>query len=136
MSAYFRTIPRRKMTALASLRRRVQKLTPYFSLLILALPVLLVEPFKFVAVFVAGKGHWLTAMGMILCAYAVSLFFVERLFRAVKPKLLMLGWFAKLWARYTTLRDKVLAMASGRSSLTTPKLTAEPAVETDPAFVD
>lgn len=136
MSAYFRTIPRRNMTALASLRRRLQKLTPYFSLLILAVPVLLVEPFKFVAVFVAGKGHWLTATGMILCAYAVSLFFVERLFRAVKPKLLMLGWFANLWARYTTLRDKVLATASGRSSLTTPKLTAEPAVETDPAFLD
>ena len=136
MSAYFRTIPRRNMTALASLRRRIQKLTPYFSLLILAVPVLLVEPFKFVAVVVAGKGHWLTATGMILCAYAVSLFFVERLFRAVKPKLLMLDWFAKLWARYTTLRDKVVAMASGRSSSTDLKLTAEPAVETDPAFIE
>jgi hypothetical protein len=61
MSAYFRTTPRRNMTALAGLRRRVQKLTPYFSLMLLAVPVLLVEPFKFVAVFVAGKGHWLTA---------------------------------------------------------------------------
>jgi hypothetical protein len=118
------------MTALAGFRRRIQKLTPYFSLLILAVPVLLVEPFKFVAVFVAGKGHWLTATGMILCAYAVSLFFVERLFRAVRPKLLMLDWFAKLWARYTTLRDKVVALASGRSS-TDPKLRAEPAVGTD-----
>jgi hypothetical protein len=61
------------MTALASLRRRIQKLTPYFSLLLLAVPVLLVEPFKFVAVFVAGKGHWFTATGMIIGAYAVSL---------------------------------------------------------------
>ena len=67
MSAYFRTTRRRNMTALAGLRRRIQKSTPYLSLLILAVPVLLVEPFKFVAVFVAGKGHWLTAMGMILC---------------------------------------------------------------------
>ena len=125
-----------RMTALASLRRRIQKLTPYFSLLILAVPVLLVEPFKFVAVFVAGKGHWLTATGMIIAAYAASLCVVERLFRAVKPKLLMLNWFAKLWARYTTLRDKVVAMARGRPSPTDPKLRAEPAVETDPAFID
>src|ERR1019366_9849456 len=94
MSAYFRTTPRRHMTALASLRRRIQKLTPYFSLLLLAVPVLLVEPFKFVAVFVAGKGHWFTATGMIIGAYAISLVLVERLFRAVKPKLLMLEWFA------------------------------------------
>jgi len=124
------------MTALAGLRRRIQKLTPYFSLLLLAFPVLLVEPFKFVAVFVAGKGHWLTATGMIICAYAVSLVLVERLFRAVKPKLLMLDWFAKLWARYTTLRDKVVAMAGGRSSSTDPKLKAEAAVGADPAFTD
>jgi hypothetical protein len=118
MSAYIRKTPRRNMTALASLRRRIQKLTPYFSLLLLAVPVLLVEPVKFVAVFVAAKGHWLAATGMIICAYAVSLVLVERLFRAVKPKLLMLNWFAKLWVRYTTLRDKVVAMAKGRRSST------------------
>ena len=136
MAACFRTTPRRNMTALAGLRRRVQKLTPYLSLLLLAVPVLLVEPFKFVAVLVAGKGHWLTATGMILCAYAVSLFFVERLFRAVKPKLLMLNWFAKLWSSYTTLRDKIVARASGRSSSTDTELRTEPAVRTDPAFID
>jgi hypothetical protein len=136
MSAYFRPTPRRRMTALASLRRRIQKLTPYFSLLLLAVPVLLVEPFKFVAVFVAGKGHWFTATGMIIGAYAVSLVLVERLFRAVKPKLLMLEWFAKLWGRYTTLRGKVVAMASGHPSSTDPKLRAGSAIGTDRAFID
>jgi hypothetical protein len=119
MSVCHRTPPRRDITASAGLRRRIQKLTPYFSLLLLSVPVLLVEPLKFVAVFVAGKGHWLTAAGMIIGAYAVSLFLVERLFRAVKPKLLMLDWFGKLWARYSTLRDKVLAIARGQSSSTT-----------------
>src|ERR1019366_7741550 len=136
MSAYFRTTPRRHMTALASLRRRIQKLTPCFSLLLLAVPVLLVEPFKFVAVFVAGKGHWFTATGMIIGAYAISLVLVERRFRAVKPQLLMLEWFAKLWGRYTTLRGKVVAMASDHPSSTDPKLRAGSAVGTDRAFID
>jgi len=104
--------------------------------LLLAVPVLLVEPFKFVAVFVAGKGHWFTATAMIISAYAVSLVLVERLFRAVKPKLLMLEWFAKLWGRYTILRGKVVAMASGHPSSTDPKLRAGSAVGTDPAFID
>jgi hypothetical protein len=120
------------MTALASLRRRIQKLTPYFSLLILAVPVLIVEPVKFVAVVVAGKGHWLTATGMIIAAYVVSLVVVERLFRAVKPKLLMLDWFEKLWARYTAVRDKLFAMIARRSFSTQPKLRAE----TEPPSID
>jgi hypothetical protein len=119
MSVCRRTPRRRDMTASAGLRRRIQKLTPYFSLLLLSVPVLLVEPLKCAAVFVAGKGHWLTAAGMIIGAYPVSLVLVERLFRAVKPKLLMLDWFGKLWARYSTLRDKVLAIARGQSSSTT-----------------
>ena len=51
---------------------------------LLLVPVTLVEPLKFVALFVAGEGHWLTGTGMILGAYAVSLLVVERLFRVVK----------------------------------------------------
>jgi hypothetical protein len=108
-----RTNRRRKMTALASARRRIQGLSPYLSLLLLSVPVLLVEPLKIVALFVAGKGHWLTGTGMIIGAYAVSLFVVERLFRVIKPKLLTLDWFAKGWAFYTALRAKIHTALSG-----------------------
>jgi hypothetical protein len=104
------------MTALASVRRRIQKLSPYLSMVLLLVPVVLVEPLKLVALFVAGKGHWLTGTGMIIGAYAVSLLFVERLFRAVKPKLLCLNWFAKLWTRFVALRNKVIPWASGGPS--------------------
>ena len=97
MPAYARTTRRRRMTALASARRRIRGLSPYLSLLLLSVPVVLVEPLKIVSLFVAAKGHWLTGTGIIIGSYALSLFFVERLFRAVKPRLLMLGWFAKLW---------------------------------------
>jgi hypothetical protein len=34
---------------------------------------------------------------MIVVAYAASLLVIERLFRIVKPKLLMLNWFATTW---------------------------------------
>src|ERR1700716_50817 len=89
-----RTSRRRKMMVLASARRRIQKLGPYQSMALLLVPVTLVEPLKFVALFVAGEGHWLTGTGMILGAYAVSILLVERLFRVVKPKLMTLSWFA------------------------------------------
>lgn len=78
---------RRQMTLRGQTHRRIQQLGPYPSLILMLLPVLLVEPLKFVALFVAGKGHWLTGTGMIVGAYAASLLCVERLFRVVKPKL-------------------------------------------------
>jgi hypothetical protein len=56
----------------------------------------IVEPAKFLALLAAGKGHWLPGTAMIVAAYAVSLFIVERLFRLVRPKLLMLNWFATI----------------------------------------
>ena len=81
---------RRPMTVLSDIRRRIQKLGPYQSLILILLPLLLVEPLKLVALVIAGKGHWLAGTGMIIGAYAASLLCVERLFRALKPKLLMM----------------------------------------------
>lgn len=76
-------------------RRWIEHLGPYQSLALLAVPTSLVEPLKLVAVAVAGEGHWITGTIMIVVAYAASLLLVERLFRLVRPKLLMLPWFAR-----------------------------------------
>jgi hypothetical protein len=100
------------MTFIARTRRRLQKMSPYLSLVLLLVPLALVEPFKLVALIVAGEGHWLTGTGMILGAYAVSILVVERLFRVVKPKLMTLSWFAKLWMRLVALRNKVIPWSS------------------------
>jgi hypothetical protein len=91
------------------IRRNIQKLSPYASLCLLAVPLMLAEPLKMVAVFIFGSGHWLAGLVVMLCAYAVSVFLVERLFKIVKPKLLTLSWFVTIWrkvidARRTALR--------------------------------
>ena len=101
---------RREMTLLAGFRRRIQKLSPYSSLLLLIVPVALVEPFKFVALLVAGKGHWLSGTAMMFVAYALSLLVIERLFRMVKPKLLMLNWFVTIWAIANKLRHRIISI--------------------------
>jgi hypothetical protein len=100
------------MTLVAGVRRRIQRLGPYQSMVLVALPVALVEPLKFASLFVAGKGHWLTGTGMIVTAYAISLLMVERLFKIVRPKLTTLGWFAKLWASYVALRNRIIPWSS------------------------
>src|SRR4051812_44755609 len=99
---------RRRMTFLARGRRRLQQISPYLSLLLLSVPLLLVEPLKLLALFVAGTGHWLTGTGMLIAAYAGSLLVVERLFRELKPKLMMMGWFARLWMGFVALRTRLM----------------------------
>jgi hypothetical protein len=86
----------------------IKKLGPYQSLFLLMIPISLVEPMKLVALAVAGKGHWVAGTGMIVIAYAGSLFIVERLFRLVKPKLLKIYWFARLWSWFVIIREKTL----------------------------
>jgi hypothetical protein len=87
-------------------RRAIDGLGPYQSLALLLIPLSVVEPLKLAALAVAGHGHWLTGTGMIIFAYAVSIFLVERLFEIIKPKLLKLDWFAKLWIRFVALRRR------------------------------
>ena len=93
----------------ARARRFIESLGPYQSLLLLLVPTSLIEPLKLVAVAVAGEGHWITGTVMIIVAYAASLLIVERLFRIVKPKLLMLPWFARMWDWLMALRTKAVA---------------------------
>jgi hypothetical protein len=82
----------------------------YQSLLLLAIPTSVVEPLKLIAVAVAGEGHWITGTAMIIAAYGCSLLFVERLFQVVKPKLLSLPWFARLWNRVLFVRAKLVQL--------------------------
>jgi len=98
-----------KQNPTSKIRRWIEGLGPYQSLVLLAIPVSLVEPLKLVAVAVAGAGHWTAGAVTIVCAYAVSLLLVERLFGIVKPKLLTMPWFARLWNWLTTLRERAFA---------------------------
>jgi hypothetical protein len=102
-------LPRQK-GLLSHLRRYIESLGRYQSLALLAIPTSLVEPLKLVAVAVAGEGHWITGTIMIIAAYATSILFVERLFRIVKPKLLTLPWFERLWTCFIALRGKAVAL--------------------------
>jgi len=90
------------------LRRSIERLGPYPSLLIVAVPLAIAEPLKVAAIFVLGGGHWMVGVIVIICAYAISLFITERLFVIVKPNLLKLPWFAAAWSWFVAVRDKAL----------------------------
>jgi hypothetical protein len=96
--------------ATASVRSYIERLGPYQSLLLLAIPTSLVEPLKLIGVAVAGEGQWITGTVMIIAAYGCSLLFVERLFHVVKPKLLTLRWFTRLSDWVLVIRGKVVGL--------------------------
>jgi hypothetical protein len=96
------------MQFLKVFRRRLEQLSPYASLLVLAVPLTVVEPFKLVAVLIAGGGHFVTGLFFLIVVYVVSLVVTERLFIILKPKLLMLPWFAKSWRWFVALRRRGL----------------------------
>ena len=78
---------------------------PYTSLAIVLVPLIIIEPLKFVGVIFAGQGHWLTGTVVIVAAYAGSLFVVERLFRLLKPNMLGAPPLAKCWTWFVSARD-------------------------------
>jgi len=98
------------------LRYRIECLPPYPSLLLLGIPTLIVESTKLVAVVVADEGHWLEGAILLACAYGASAFVTERLFRIVRPKLLKLPWFARLWAQVSYLYAKARELVSNESA--------------------
>ncbi len=100
----------RRKTPGGRLRRAIEKLGPYPSLAILAVPACIVEPAKLTAIAIAGEGHWFTGAAVIIVAYAASLLLVERLFVIVKPKLLKLGWFARLWSWLVAIRHRLMKL--------------------------
>jgi hypothetical protein len=88
-------------------RKAIERLAPYPSLLVVAVPLAIVEPLKLAVLVIAGDGHWVTGAIAMIFAYAVSLFVTERLFVIVKPKLMTLPWFAAAWKYFVALRRKL-----------------------------
>ncbi len=101
-----------------ALRGAIERLPPYPALLLLGVPWLIVEGTKLAALALAGEGHWLTGAGFLVGAYGAGALCTERLFVIVKPKLLQLPWFARIWEYlsrcYARLRNGKFTTGSGR----------------------
>src|SRR5436853_7081658 len=98
-------------------RTTIERLPPYPSLLLLGVPLLIVECSKLLALIFAAEGHWIGGVTFLVGAYGAGALGTERLFVIVKPKLLTLPWFARLWGYvsrfYEGVRDRLRNLMSG-----------------------
>jgi len=93
----------------AFLDRQVSLLPRWAILIVFAVPFLVAEPLKLVAVILFAKGRTILGVITFLIAQLLTFVLVERIFHAGRAKLLSYGWFAWGVGWISRLRDAVLA---------------------------
>lgn len=89
----------------------IQRLPPYAALALFALPALALLPIKLLALWLIGQGRALLGALVILATKVIGTAIVARLFTLTQPALMRLGWFARLYARWTAWKEGLLAWA-------------------------
>jgi hypothetical protein len=89
----------------AFLERQVSALPRWAILIAFAVPFLVAEPLKLVAVILFAKGRVVLGVITFVLAELLTFLLVERIFHAGRAKLLTYGWLAWAVARAAEVRD-------------------------------
>jgi hypothetical protein len=82
------------------LRAWIRSLRPYPSLALFAVPVILLEPVKPVAAYLAATGHIMPSLTLLVVGEILKLVLVERLFTLNRDKLMSIPAFAWGYRKY------------------------------------
>jgi hypothetical protein len=91
------------------LEGRIQSLPPYAALLVFFAPTIALLPVKFFALWLIGEGRSVLGVTIIVVAKIAGTAVVARLFMLTQPALMQLPWFARLYIRWTTWKDALIA---------------------------
>lgn len=84
---------------------------PYAVLVLLAIPFVVIEPAKYVALIWGLLGHPVEGAILLIVAEVLSLLICERIFHAGYAPLMRIGWFGRLLSWLSALRDRALVWA-------------------------
>lgn len=90
------------------LRGWIKSLPPYPSLALFSVPVILLEPVKFVAAYIAATGSFVVAFFTFAFGELLKLVLIERLFELTRDKLMKISAFAWVYGYYMRLRNWIL----------------------------
>jgi hypothetical protein len=77
----------------------IKHLPPAATLVVFAVPLLLLVPFKFAGWWLLAKGQWLAAIAVLILAKLVGVGVTAFLFDATREKLLQMAWFRALYQK-------------------------------------
>lgn len=98
------------------LRRWITSLPPYPALALFAIPLIVLEPVKPVAAYLAATGHFAAGTALFVCGELLKLVLVERLFVLNRRKLLSIPAFAWCYRHISALREWLEATAVFRGA--------------------
>lgn len=87
----------------------IAALPAYGALIVLAVPIVLLEPVKTVALWWMATGRFWIGLGVLLVAKIFEFVVILRLHAIATPKLLSIGWYAKLHHAVLALRERLYA---------------------------
>ena len=90
-----------KHVPLRRLRDWIRSLPPYPSLALFSLPVIVLEPVKPIAAYLAATGQFLSGVLTFVFGELLKLVLVERLFSLTREKLMKIPAFARLYQWYS-----------------------------------
>ena len=89
-----------ELRVFARLRAWIRSLRPYPSLALFAVPLIILEPVKPVAAYLAATGHVRLGLMVLIVGEILKLVLVERLFSINRDKLLSIPAFAWAYGKY------------------------------------
>jgi len=98
------------------LRRWITSLPPYPALALFAIPLIVLEPVKPVAAYLAATGHFAAGAALFVGGELLKLVLIERLFLLNKRKLLSIAAFAWCYRHVSALREWLEATAVFRGA--------------------
>jgi uncharacterized membrane protein len=90
-----------KHLPLRKLRDWIRSLPPYPSLALFSVPVIVLEPIKPIAAYLAATGQFLSGAVTFILGELLKLVLVERLFSLTREKLMRIPVFARLYEWYS-----------------------------------
>jgi hypothetical protein len=86
--------------ALRRLRIWIRSLSPYASLALFSVPVMILEPVKPLAAYLAATGQFLSSVLALIVGEVLKLVLVERLFSLTRDKLMTIPAFAWAYGKF------------------------------------
>jgi len=85
--------------------RMVERLSPQATLVVFAIPFVVLLPVKFLEFWLLAHRQWIAAIIVLVSAKLIGLGLTAFIFEATKDKLLQMAWFRRLYEFFVWARD-------------------------------